>query len=90
MIEARQIEDGIAMSIKENWTFQPEVLAEVYTAMEFATQVGITYKIDNEVSSIQGDIHYLDCSTHHIRVIDRNYCVQYIPLASIVSLKLIK
>ena len=78
------------MCIKENWTFQPAVLAEVYTAMEFATKVGITYKIDNKHSIIQGYIHYLDCSAHHIRVIDCNYRVQYIPLASIISIKLIK
>ena len=78
------------MSINEDLILQPEVLAEIYTAMEFATEVGITYKIDNKNSSIQGEIHYLDCSTQHIRVIDHNYCVQYIPLASIISIMPIK
>ena len=78
------------MSINEDLIFQPEVLAEIYTAMEFAMEVGITYKIENKNSNIQGEIHYLDCFSQHIRVKDHTYCVQSIPLASIISIMPIK
>lgn len=78
------------MSIKENWTFQPGVLAEIYTAMEFATEVCITYKKGQINVPIQGQIHYLDFSSDEIRLVDRLANVYFIPILMINSIVLLK
>lgn len=69
---------------------QTEVLTEIYTAMEFATAVSITYKKDTARISIQGRIHYLDFSTAQIRVVDCFENIHYVPLAMIKAILLLK
>lgn len=69
---------------------QTEVLTEIYTAMEFATAVSITFNKGNTIISIQGRIHYLDFSTRQIRVVDCFENIHYVPLTMIQSILLLK
>ncbi|WP_347552934.1 hypothetical protein ABFG93_22030 (plasmid) [Pseudalkalibacillus hwajinpoensis] len=73
--------------MNESRMFQPDTLAEIYTAMEFSTEVVITYKLKEKIISIHGSIHYLDFSSHQIRVINHLHVVHHIPIDMVESIR---
>ena len=69
---------------------QPEILTEIYTAMEFATEVRLNYLFGEKITSIEGTIHYLDFSSRKVRIVNRSNQVFCIPFSMIKSILLLK
>ncbi|MGA9286814.1 MAG: YolD-like family protein [Anaerobacillus sp.] len=69
---------------------QTEVLAEIYIAMEFATEVRLDYHLGEKITSIGGTIHYLDFTSKKVRIVNRSNQVFCIPFSKIKSILLLK
>jgi hypothetical protein len=78
------------MRKSKNNNIQTHVLTEIYTAMEFTTEVRLTYLLKEKITFVEGTIHYLDFSSRKVRIIDNSnqvYCICLIKIESILLLE---
>jgi hypothetical protein len=78
------------MKSNKDIKIQTEVLAEIYTAMEFATEVRLDYLWGEKINSIEATIHYLDFSSRKVRIVNRSNQVFCVPFSKIKSILLLK